>query len=164
MLTALRPPRLESPLAPYVVELRADLGQRCLRWLHTAAAGDVLTRFAASACHVRPSRETVQVGREEHIVLSPDHLQFVNHGCEPNVLFDVSAFCLVALRDIDPGDEIVYFYPATEWRMAEAFECRCGSPRCLRRVTGAADLPDDVLRGYSLSPVVRRLLHEAGRL
>lgn len=32
-----------------------------------------------------------------------------------------------ALRDIQPGDELSFFYPSTEWEMAQGFECKCGA-------------------------------------
>ena len=65
-------------------------------------------------------------------------LSFVNHGCEPNVAFDVERSALIALSPIAPGDELTFFYPSTEWAMASPFDCVCGSPRCLGRVAGRA--------------------------
>ena len=34
---------------------------------------------------------------------------------------------LTALRPISEGDELTFFYPSTEWAMAEPFECGCGA-------------------------------------
>ena len=63
-----------------------------------------------------------------------------------------------ALRDIQPGDELRAFYPSTEWRMAERFECRCGEPECLGVIGGAAEAPRHALARHRLSPVVRQQL------
>jgi hypothetical protein len=41
--------------------------------------------------------------------------------------------------------------------MAEPFACGCGSPSCIGFVSGARDLPDEVLARYELSPHVARL-------
>ena len=45
-----------------------------------------------------------------------------------------------ALRHIETGEAITCFYPATEWEMAEPFECHCGAPNCLGTITGAKNL------------------------
>lgn len=65
-----------------------------------------------------------QVDEDQHIELLPEWLQHINHSCDPNVLFDTRARKLVALRDIQPGDELCCFYPATEWVMDNPFVCR----------------------------------------
>jgi len=45
------------------------------------------------------------------------------------------------VRDIEPGDELVYFYPSMQWEMAEMFDCKCGAVDCLGRIGGASQLP-----------------------
>jgi len=57
----------------------------------------------------------------------------VNHSCEPNVAFDLTStdkekWHARALRDINPGDTLTFFYPSTEWDMEQNFECQCGAP------------------------------------
>jgi hypothetical protein len=68
------------------------------------------------------------------------------------------ASALLALRVIDPGDELRCFYPSTEWAMAEGFDCRCGAPECLGFIAGASRTPPETLRRYELSAVVRERL------
>lgn len=53
----------------------------------------------------------LQVGETEHIMLSPEWLQYVNHSCTPNVFFDTSTLKLIALKDIKAGEELCFFYP-----------------------------------------------------
>ena len=54
----------------------------------------------------------------------------VNHGCDPNAGFLAGETVLHALRDIQPGEEIVWDYSTSiaepGWKMA----CRCGSAQC----------------------------------
>ena len=102
-----------------------------------------------------PSRWTLQLGAGAHAEPAPFELRFVNHCCAPNVIFDVSTDVLRALRGIDPGEELRCFYPATEWRIAESFECRCGEAECLGSIAGASQLDHQILRRYELSEFVR---------
>lgn len=144
--------------ADVFVDDHAGLGQRCLRAARAFAAGDVIVPFRARRTLDRPSRMTVQVSEHEHILLAPTLLENVNHGCEPNVAFDTVRRGLVALVDITPGDELVFFYPSTEWRMASVFACACGAPSCLGWITGAARMPRRVLARHAIAPHIVRLL------
>lgn len=40
---------------------------------------------------------------------------------------DRSEWRAEALRDIKEGDVLEFFYPSTEWDMAQPFECSCGA-------------------------------------
>jgi len=101
---------------------------------------------------------TVQISEHHHIELGPVYLELINHSCDPNVFFDSVRWELVALKAIEPGDELCFFYPSTEWHMASPFECACGSERCLGRITGASRIPRAVLSGHRLSAHVHRML------
>lgn len=64
--------------------------------------------------------------------LMPQH--FVNHSCDPNAGFAGSQF-IVAMRDIEPGEEIAYDYAmvlAASPASLNTFHmiCRCGAARC----------------------------------
>ncbi|KAG8894610.1 hypothetical protein FRB99_001103 [Tulasnella sp. 403] len=74
---------------------------------------------------------TVQCGPNEHFELNSD-LLYVNHSCEPNVAFDISSsfrqdWHVRALKDINAGNALTFFYPSTEWDMAQPFDCSCNS-------------------------------------
>ena len=101
------------------------------------AEGEVVAPFSARQTLDRPTYLTVQTAPDKHILLAPEHLQYINHSCDPNVFFDTVAMEIRALRPIAPGDEITFFYPSTEWSMDRAFECHCGSAECLGQVAGA---------------------------
>jgi hypothetical protein len=96
----------------------------------------------------------LQTGLHKHISLSPDCLQYTNHSCDPNVFFDTDKMELIALRSIQPDDELVFFYPSTEWQMASPFSCNCGSVKCLGTIAGAAALRQDQLNTYRLTSFI----------
>ncbi|MEM1280170.1 MAG: SET domain-containing methyltransferase [Cyanobacteria bacterium P01_H01_bin.152] len=98
----------------------------------------------------RPATEktytSVQIGINDSI--EEFYLAHLNHSCEPNVIVDTKKLELRAIRDIAPGEDLTFFYPSTEWHMAQPFQCSCGSPRCIGKVSGARDLPLNLLGGY----------------
>lgn len=120
--------------------------------------GDVICHFQAAAILRNPTYLTVQTGLDEHIHLKPEFLKFTNHSCDPTVFFDTASMEFIALKDINPGDEFTFFYPSTEWQMAQPFECLCGSDSCLKNIAGASDMDSEVLRGYRLTNFIQQQL------
>jgi hypothetical protein len=112
---------------------------------------------------------TVQWGprQEDNIELNSD-LVYLNHSCEPNVAFDLTSldkgkWHARALRDIEPGEPMTFFYPSTEWDMEQSFDCQCGAPTCLGYVSGARYLSFVTLNGRGfINPHIWDLL-EANR-
>lgn len=70
-------------------------------------------------------------------ILSWDHARFVNHSCDPNTMSTGYNF-EVALRDIEPGEQITDEYGL--FNMAYPLNCQCGWSSCRGRIT--ADDPD----------------------
>lgn len=126
----------------------------------TYTAGDVVTVFFAGDTLATPTYLTVQVGLDQHIMLQPEHLQYINHSCDPNVFFDTYLMQIVALRDIAEGEEMTFFYPSTEWDMAQPFTCYCGSSRCLGEIKGAAHIQPDIIGAYTLTRFIQQQLHD----
>jgi hypothetical protein len=60
---------------------------------------------------------------------------YVNHSCEPNAGLQGAA-TLVAMRDIEPGEEITYDYAMTDTSAYDQFTCRCGANNCRSGITG----------------------------
>jgi len=115
------------------------------------AEGQMLASFGARETLSSPNYLTVQTGPDTHILLAPEHLQYINHSCEPNVFFDTTRMEIVALRDIAAGEEFTFFYPSTEWTMDRAFDCLCGSSACLGRIAGADRLDAEALERYAFN-------------
>ena len=119
--------------------------------------GDVIVAFNASKIVDTPNYLTVQVSEHKHIHLFPEYLQYVNHCCEPNVLFNTTTMQLECISDIENGEELRFFYPATEWRIAQQFICNCGKPSCVGLIQGAADTPTDILNKYKLTDFIKSM-------
>lgn len=125
--------------------------------LHASAffdAGETLSDFSAGSVLEHPTYLTVQTGEQKHITLDPKFLQYINHSCNPNVFFDTTLMKLVALREIQPGDEILFFYPSTEWDMSQSFSCFCGNPDCLQQIKGAAHLSNEEISRYRFTDFI----------
>lgn len=132
----------------------SDTGEKSL---HTNAffdAGELIRSFASEKILEVPNYLTVQTGENRHITLQPDFLQYINHSCNPNVFFDTTRMELIALKEIQPGDELVFFYPSTEWEMDRPFECFCGTQQCLHRIRGAAFLSEQEAGRYRLTDFI----------
>ena len=102
----------------------------------------------------------MQVGIDKHIMLQPEHLQYINHSCDPNVFFDTHAMQVVALKEIAEGDEMTFFYPSTEWDMAQPFTCYCGCSNCLGEIRGAAHINPEIINTYTLTRFIQQQLHD----
>ena len=141
-------------------EVREDTASlaKSLHSVINFSKGDVICQFGAAAILKTPTYLTVQVGIDEHIHLKPDFLKFTNHSCDPNVFFDTRSMEFVALKDIKPGDEFTFFYPSTEWDMAQPFECMCGSKCCLKHISGAAHMDPEILKNYKLTTFIQQQL------
>lgn len=111
---------------------------------------------------------SVQAGKTLHIELNCD-LVYINHSCAPTLIFDMKRWEVRVNPDLEgglrEGDELTFFYPSTEWSMAQPFECLCKSSECKRTIKGARDMRVVDLDDYWLSEHVKELLHErdAGR-
>ncbi|KAH6997172.1 hypothetical protein EDB80DRAFT_727202 [Ilyonectria destructans] len=110
-----------------------------------------------------PTYATVQTGRDTHLNLNSD-LLYINHSCEPSLHFDVGNLnVLVGPKGLKVGDELTFFYPSTEWSMAQPFDCLCNTPTCRGRIAGARDMTDTQLDGTWLNGHIIQLRAEQRR-
>lgn len=133
-------------------------GQNALFALRSYYPGESIADFRAGTIAAEPTYLTVQVGLRRHITLQPEFLQYINHSCDPNVFFDTTTMKLVALKEIKPEDEMVFFYPSTEWKMTQSFDCYCGSVHCLGEIRGAAYLSKDAQDKYRFTDFIQQQL------
>lgn len=124
----------------------------------TWRAADLIAEFRPGPRLSQPTRWSLQFSEEEHAEPLPFELGYINHSCSPNAQFDIDGGLLRALCDIEPGDELTVFYPATEWDMAGDFDCQCGKPDCLGFIRGAAHMPIDSLERQVLSGAIHELV------
>jgi len=59
---------------------------------------------------------------------------YINHSCEPNCGIK-NKLKIVAMRDIESGEEITIDYAMTE-SSEYSFKCNCGAPNCRKIVSG----------------------------
>jgi SET domain-containing protein len=64
-----------------------------------------------------------------------DMVIFLNHSCNPNVGLR-GEVTFVAMRDIDPGEEIVIDYALIQNNDDDPMVCNCQSPQCRKTITG----------------------------
>jgi hypothetical protein len=61
-------------------------------------------------------------------------MMHINHSCEPNLGLQ-GQIVYVALRDINPGEELTFDYAMTDDEPYE-MKCRCGAKSCRGTITG----------------------------
>lgn len=143
-----------------IAEMRQKISneQNALFALQSFQPGEVIAAFWAGTIAAEPTYLTVQVDTGKHITLQPEFLQYINHSCDPNVFFDTSLMQLVALKELRAGDEMTFFYPSTEWKMTQSFNCYCGSSNCLGDIRGAFYLSDNVTKQYRFTDFIQQQL------
>jgi len=102
---------------------------------------------------------SVQISESAHIELNSD-LVYINHSCDPNLVFDMARFEVRVVKDkeLRKGDSLTFWYPSSEWDMAQPFDCTCGSKDCRGVISGAKDMDEQVLRHYWLNEHIERML------
>jgi SET domain-containing protein len=69
----------------------------------------------------------------------------LNHSCDPNcrIFFEGDIVLLIALKDINPNEELTFNYNTTEYDMTKqdcSFVCHCGSTNCIGEIKGFTHL------------------------
>jgi hypothetical protein len=140
-----RTSRLSDDEALDVVRLGSQhgLGVRARR---AFAIGTVIHRFAGIVGeHI--CQHSLQVDAERHIS-GTRYIGYLSHGCDPNARLDMTAFTLVARRDIAPGEVVTIDYAETEDRLHRQFACQCGAATCRGWITGRAEQPNEAGRDW----------------
>jgi uncharacterized protein len=86
---------------------------------------------------------------------------YFNHSCSPNAGFS-GQIVLVAMRDIDEGEEVTFDYAMSDGSPYDEFECHCGSPECRGRITGDDWRNPDLWERYAglFSPYLQRRIDQ----
>lgn len=122
-----------------------------IRVLKYFLKNSIIHDFSAREFVKSPTYLSVQIDIDKHIHLSPDYLQYINHSCNPNLFFDTNKGQIIAINDISENEELTFFYPSTEWSMAQAFDCFCGDKNCLGTISGAVNLSKQQLKQYKIN-------------
>ncbi len=81
---------------------------------------------------------SIQVDDDLYLVSgdTPEAGDMLNHSCEPNCGL-LGQLLLVALRDIESGEELSFDYAMCDASDYDEFRCLCGEPTCREIVTGS---------------------------
>ena len=127
------------------------------------AKGEII--FTCSPEEITRERtwRTLQIDFNRHV--KNDLLDYVDHSCDPNSVFDVDRLAMISLRKIERGEPITFFYPGAEVELAMDFDCQCASRDCIGHVKGgfyltARQMQRALDRGYC----TRFMLEQFSRL
>lgn len=105
---------------------------------------------------IRDFTHTIQVDSGLFLGASGELDDFVNHSCDPNcgLVSDADGLHLVALRDVEPGEEITFDYSTCLLEEPALEDCHCSSARCRGRVGAWWDLEPSARNRYRRLRVV----------
>ena len=116
--------------------------------------GAMLERLPAD----RVSR-SIQLDDDLYLVSAetPEPGDMVNHSCEPNCGL-MGGTLVVALRDLEPGDELCFDYATCDSSDYDEFFCTCGAGSCRGTVTGRDWMLPELQERYAgwFSPYLAR--------
>ena len=72
---------------------------------------------------------------------------FLNHSCDPNVGVK-GQIVFVAMRDIEPGEEITQDWAMTDDDDSTSMTCNCGNPNCRGSITGKDWKKEELQKKY----------------
>lgn len=73
---------------------------------------------------------------------------YINHSCNPNAGLR-GPISLIALRNIQPNEEVCFDYVMSDGSPYCEFECACGAPNCRGQVTGEDWMRPDLQEKYA---------------
>lgn len=123
--------------------IRGD-GERGLFAREFIAKGELLAVFGGKVVTYEELREvpyeirrlSLQVAEDFYLLsITETEADWVNHSCTPNAGLN-GQIMLVAMRDIQRGEEITFDYAMSDGTPYDEFDCMCGSLDCRGYVSG----------------------------
>lgn len=105
-----------------------------------------------------PMGNALQIGDDEYIYLD-DPGRCVNHSCNPNAGIKDDRV-LVAIKDIEKDEEILYDYSTTMDEDYWTMECKCGEKNCRKVIKDFKHLPKETQIRYLKLGIVQRFIAE----
>ena len=79
---------------------------------------------------------SIQIAPDLHLDPHDAIWRFVNHHCAPNLRVVLRDRAMIALGDINVGEELFFNYLSTEWDMHAPFACSCNAAHCPGTIAG----------------------------
>lgn len=105
-----------------------------------------------------------QISPRHYLLLKKPFIYF-NHSCEPNSGFEGTGR-LVAIKNINKGQEITFDYSATEWSDDKAWgidwmqkwqiPCHCGAKKCRKVIRQFPFLSEKIKQQYNKLGILRK--------
>jgi uncharacterized protein len=98
---------------------------------------------------------------DDHVLWIAQYTQstadWINHSCSPNLGLS-GQVTLVAMRDIEVGEEVCYDYAMSDGSSIDEFECLCGGAACRGKISGQDWQRPDLQHRYAgyFSPYIAR--------
>lgn len=106
-------------------------GERVAVFGGTIVTGETLATLSA-----RYQSLSIQVEEDLYLVsFNFGPADNFNHCCDPNVGLE-GQITLVAMRDIEAGEEVCFDYAMSDGSPYDEFDCQCGATTCRGHVTG----------------------------
>lgn len=126
-----------------------------------AFGGWIVTRSELDTLSEIRQHLALQIDADLYLVCrdDPEPGELINHSCAPNCGL-LGSQLLVAMRDIDPGEELSFDYAMCDATDYDEFTCLCEEPECRGVVTGSDwRLPhlQDRYAGWFSPYLVRRI-------
>jgi SET domain-containing protein len=99
--------------------------------------GKIIRKDELDPAMPRFTQRILQVDEDLFILTAetPEPNDCFNHSCDPNLGF-FGQIGLVAMRDIEAGEELMFDYAMSDGGPYDEFECYCGSSTCRKKITG----------------------------
>lgn len=128
-------------------------GELLVVWGGDIVSGSQLPDFTPAQ-----QRRSIQI--EDDLYLVPGRVgpaDYVNHSCEPNAGLN-GQICLVAIRNIEPGEEVCFDYAMSDGSPYDEFECGCRTLTCRGDISGNDWRNPELWRKYEgfFSPYLQR--------
>jgi SET domain-containing protein len=99
--------------------------------------GTILRKEQLDPSMPRFTQRVLQVDEDLYLLTAeqPEPNDCFNHSCEPNLGFS-GQIGLVAMRDIQAGEQLCFDYAMSDGGPYDEFDCFCGSSTCRGKITG----------------------------
>ncbi len=99
--------------------------------------GRIVPKHELDPSMPRFTQRVLQIDEDLYILTAetPEPNDCFNHSCNPNLGFS-GQIGLVAMHDIQPGEELTFDYAMSDGEPYDEFECHCGAKNCRKKITG----------------------------